>query len=409
MVRCLGWRSSSSGPEPGRTAGRRRPARRDRARARSTPPRRPGPRAGRARQRRRAGHGRSPSAGGAPSACRRGAAPAPSTASSGTPSASRSAASARRGPAASRSSVLIGGERGARRRPVALQRLHQDDQARTRRSRAGAPARATACIRSAARNSASASSSRPCPSRKKARAIKEDGLRSRAPPPAARTLDRGRATARPRRVDRATPARPRPLRPRARGCDRLPNRGLGDRHRLLAQPQPDVRSSSARTATTRGGRGSRPPGRAGRCGARAQAPPPGRGGRRPAQRPQLGDAEVHEGRGARWSLLGPVRPPSARRTTRRRIARRAARSPRWHASQSLALASRRSKSRRRASGTVAASRSATAMSVAASSRGRRRGGRWRTRAPARRPRRACAPERRPAARAASPCGRRRRG
>ena len=62
-----------------------------------------------------------------------------------------------------------GGERGARRRRLAHQRLRRDDPAaHVHRERVFTLERG--CSRSAARNSASASSSRPCPSRTKARA-----------------------------------------------------------------------------------------------------------------------------------------------------------------------------------------------------------------------------------------------
>ena len=130
-----------------------------------------------------------------------------------------------------------------------------------------------------------------------------------------------------------------------------PSVRLGDRHRLLAQPQSGGDRRAAEDGRERrGGRGSRSPGTAVRCGGRAPAPPRGGGGRHPcaattARRCRSSSAPRHDGRCARARV-------SADCASSDRIACRAvSRSPRWHASQSRALLSRRSNSRLRSSGT----------------------------------------------------------
>ena len=175
-----------------------------------------------------------------------------------------------------------------------------------------------------------------------------------------RALAPARATARPRRSARATASATAPT-ASAGGEDRDPRPSRAPRRspppRSLSRSPTSRRASRERRRRFRGGRGSRSPGRAVRCGARARAPP--RGARRASsssQRPQLGDAEVHQRRGAmvvaarRARLAGwaaSAASTDAHRLAARRRDRRAG--ARARASRS---ASRRSKRRRRSSGTV---------------------------------------------------------
>ena len=101
---------------------------------------------------------------------------------------------------------------------------------------------------------------------------------------------------------------------------------LGDRHRFLAEPQSRRGSASrSRRRPARGGRGTRSPDTAVRCGGRAPAPLRGRGGRRPcaattARRCRSSSAPRRDGR-----ACAQARRPSGPRTRLRRTASPAAR------------------------------------------------------------------------------------
>ena len=273
-----------------------------------------------------------------------------STASSGAPSASRSAAAARRIPAAVALVGPHGGERGARRRPVALQRLHEDDPAAyVHRERVLTLERGMQPVRGAELSQRLLEPALPEP-QEGPREL-EDGLRLELPRPGSARPASSHRSASSKRPSHASAA----ARRRDRGREDAmcsPSVGLGDRHRLLAQPQPDGPASLPGRRPARGGRGSRPPGRAGRCGVRARAPPRGRGGRRPAAATTARRCRGSSGPRRDGRCCARARRPSARRTTAspdaRRRGRRAdtrARASRWPAVGRTAASARRVPSR----------------------------------------------------------------
>ena len=261
-----------------------------------------------------------------------------------SPSASASAAAAMRIPARSRSSAptpASAARAAASRRPAAPARARSS--ARTSTAERVSPA-SSAAIRSA-------------------RAEAVERLLEGGPARAAAGRARSGASARCSDSPSARGAALDPLQPPLGLVEATepgerggrPRRPPGRRSRCVPHPCASAivtASSLSRSAVrdgraaqrrppARGGRGSRSPGTAGRCGGRARAPPRGRGAHRPGcERPQLGDAEVHQ-RGARDGrcrarsrLLGrscasqrPHRLPARRRDHRAGTPATAARSP----------------------------------------------------------------------------------
>ena len=254
-----------------------RRARRARARARSTPRRRAGRRAGRApRVEQQRVDGR-PAPGAAPSACRRSPAPSTSTASR----ARLGQAERRGGDAHPRRVALLGRERGERRagrRPVAPSAARARSQPRTS---PGARAHARARPAAARRRGTRPAPPRAGPARAAGRPARAGGSGSvSSSATGERTTRSSQRSASSKRPSHASaPVAAATAGARMRWVP--PPVRLGDRDRLLAQPQPDGQRAPGRRPA-RGARGSRSRGTAVRCGARARAPARGGGARRRA-------------------------------------------------------------------------------------------------------------------------------